>query len=403
MLLLAFYVSPDVVGLYAWMVISLTFAQAAADVPLRHIAVEAISTRRGRNSLRRYAWFSAAASVVVLGATLAALVWAHPGEVAVIAQLLPLVLVPVMTLGAIEPVARLQMADKWHVLAGTQTFAALAAVAVSLPVLLLTGSILAAALQPLLAECVNMVVCRLRARRLPDPLASDPHTTEGIGDSVFTEWWGVQTYSLLGWAQGQADRIFVGLFAGASLLGSYSYATALGRTGGDAAINAGVNVVRTQLRRAEDLDSARSVLEKATIRMIAVCGAGVLAVWVLAQLVLGHSLDPSWDAALAAAPILAASAIPAAVTWHMSVALVVARRTRQALPARVVGVGTAVLVAIAAISSLQAAAVAVVLRELIVMTLMTLATRRSSPIGSIIAAWVLSALLVGALCLTGTW
>lgn len=395
MLMLAFYVAPAVVGLYAWMIVSLTFAQAAVDVPLRHIAVEAISTAAGRRLLRRLAIAGALASVTVLALMLVVVGQLHaPGDFETVVQLAPLVGVPLMTLGAIEPTARLQAAHRWNVLAGSQATAALVALTLTLPLLLLTGSIVAPATQPLIAEFVNLLICRARAGRPPAPPSGVDH---GSGVALLREWWGVQAYSLLGWAQGQADRVFVGLLAGASALGSFSYANALGRTGADAAINAGVNVARIQLQGNLTPPSQRASLESASMRMIAVCVAGVFAVWALAELVLPAHLDDSWGPALSAAPILATSAIPAAVTWHMSLGLVIARRTRLALPARALGVLAGLAVAWAAISSLPIAALVILARELVVMTLMTPALRGASPVRSIVVAWVVSLALAGVL------
>lgn len=394
MLLLAVYVAPATVGMYAWMIICLTFVQASIDVPLRQVSVEAVASDHGRRLLGRISRIGAAAGVLLLASAMAALILLDPrglGGPAI--QLTPLIAVPLITLSAVTPIAKLQVSGRWDVLASSQGVSAFGAMAVTIPILILTGSVGAAALQPLLAEGLNAVICRVQARKTSTIMGAGAHTEAA---TLLKEWWSVQAYSVLGWAQGQADRIFVGIFAGAAALGNFSYAAALGRTGSEAVTNAGVNVFRTHLQSRDAQDDLRSSLDRATLRVTLICAAAVGAVWIFADLILRNFLAPSWDPALDAAPILAASAVPAATTWHMSVALVAVRRTRQALPVRALGVVMGLAVALAAVHSLQLASFVIIARELIVMTLIAILLNRSAPVRSVILSWALCALITAA-------
>lgn len=390
MVLLAVYMDPFVVGLYAWMILALTFTQAAIDVPLRQVSIEAVGSETGRRFITQVARFGATCATVALVAVLLLLAFAGGAQRLLLAsELIPLVFVPVATLAGIGAVARLQAAGEWGTLARYQALAALGALVVTLPFLMLTGSLAAAAVQPLLSEISNMALCRWRARRLPrsaQPTVIDKR-------EIFREWRGAQAYSVLGWAQGQSDRIFVGALTGATRLGAMSYASALGRTGGEAVINGSVNVMRAQLRREFSPSEVRLALESAVLRVIGVATLGALAVWAVAAWLLPLFLSADWDPALAAAPILAVSTIPAAVAWHVTVVIVLRRRIRAALPARIVGIALGLLVAVAATQSLALAGIAIVIRELVVMSWLALLLGKEAPRRGAAVAGTISVLM----------
>lgn len=377
MVLLAAYVDPFAVGLYAWMILALTFSQSALDVPLRQISIEAVASADGVAFVRRIGRTGSVFASFGLLCVLVIIVLVRPGEALVRGiELLPLLFVPFATLSGLGFVARLQAAGGWAVLARSQAVAALAALLVTLPLLIATGSLAAAATQPLLAEGINTLLCRRQAKGLP---IAHGHASQDELRRLRNEWRGAQAYSLLGWAQGQSDRVFVGAFAGATLLGSLSYAAALGRTGGDAATNAGVNVLRAQLRRDMSAGQVRSITESLTAKLVAVAVCGVIGVWVAATWILPLIVSPGWASALKAAPVIALSTVATAVAWHATAIVVLRGRTRQALPARVFGIALGLLVAIAAVHSLLFAALMIVAREVAIMLWLGALLRQDAP------------------------
>ena len=393
MVLLAVYLDPLSVGLYAWMILALTFTQAAIDVPLRQVSIEAISTVQGGRFIAATARAGAIWASLLLVVVLLAVSFLNPtGPLPVALELAPLVLVPLATLSGIGAVARLQAAARWGVLARSQAIAAFGGFLVTLPFLVWTESLVAAAAQPLLAEGLNMVLCR-RAARGPSRRVADGQPE--VDSHLRSEWRGARAYSLLGWAQGQADRLFVGAFAGASLLGGLSYASALGRTGGEAAINAGVNVLRTRVSREQADHDVRAATDSAALRMIAITTLGAGAVWALSAWALPAVVSAAWTPALAAAPLVALSVVASAVTWHMTVVLVLRRRTKRALPARATGIALGALVAVAAVQSLTLAAVVIVVRELLVMLWLACVLGKLAPWRSAAAAALVCAVGVG--------
>ena len=379
MIVLAAFVDPAIAGIYAWMILALTLTQAVLDQPLRQVSIEAIVSTEGRHFIHRVLTIGTIGATTFLLCVFGVLVFAYfadsNGQVLYLGVL---AVVPLLTNLGIPYVAELQVTHRWRELAQTQALAGTAAMALTLPVLILTGTLLGPALQPVLAELANSLEVRRRARRTPLDVSQDVQVS---ARELAREWRGTVVYSVLGWGQGQADRLLVGAIAGTAQLGAFAYASALGRTAGDAVSNAGVNVLRSKVIGV-GLSEVRALLATASLRAVVANALAALLVALLSAFVLPLFLLDGWREALRAAPVIALSTVPGAVSWHITVVLIVQRRTARALPVRVVGVLLALPVALAATVSLETAAWLIVVREVVVMLLLMLVVRPLTPIAA---------------------
>lgn len=396
LLLLAVFSFPDQVGVYGWAVLGITLYQSCTDVAARQIAVIAVRSGAGRLFLRKFAFASALsgsiAMVVVVGC-LIAFVGSDLRASAI--ALSPLVLVPIATSMGIAPVARLQVAQRWRYLARGQVVAGVAALAITAPILIYTHSIGAAALQPLLSEALVTLWARRGARSVPLEVGGGVRSfRRGVG---FLSLDGV-----LGWSQAQLDRVLIGAYGGLAQLGLYSMAGSIARAVGDASAAAVGNVLRSRL--ASSSGATPQSIERFLFATLAM-GAGIyLAVGGVAGLVLPEILGPQWAASVAAIPVLAASVFPALMTWSSTAIAVTIDRTSSLLPGRAVGIIGALPIALLAVESLQAAAMAAVARDLVVMIAFGVGLGRSAPWRAMMAALVLTILAaVGSLAFSASW
>ena len=378
MIVLGAFVGPEVVGAYSWMALALTLSQALVDVPLRQISVEAVSSTGGTRLVHRSQLIGIAVSTSVLVLTYVVVVVAFTDLTQGDAWLFfPLIAVPIASIGSVSSIARLQAGNEWASLARIRSFSALLSLACTLPLLISTHSMLWVAIQPLIVESFVFALSAYRVRRSIQ--SNEPEVLDGDG-RMAAELRSLTGYALLGWAEGQLDRVLLGAIAGTTALGSYSYSQALGRSGGEAVANASANVLRAQVAPLRDQPAKiLKALDRSALVALSASAVVVVLVWAASEFVLPGFLSPAWAAALAAAPVMALSLLPSTTTWLITVQLVSLRSTRRALPSRLTGLALALPIALLATQSLQLAAWAVVARATLVLLPLAFTVRTWMP------------------------
>lgn len=364
MLLLAIYLSPTEVGIYASLLIGLTLVQAISDGAIRQIAVGAVGFPKGERFLRQYTRVASLAGTLVMMGIYGLVVWSSaPADKSQAALLAPVVLVPFAAAIRTRGLALIQSHGDWGLLARLQAVASGASLAISVPTLVLTESLLASALQLVMAEALFTVGVLTRSKRIvPSPAAG-----EGFGG--LREFTHMSLYSLASWAQSQADRILLTWWAGVSRLGLYSFSSSIARAGADALSIATANVTRPYMLRTRDL----TTFERALYRSLAVALVTYTLTVAGTYFVLDPLLAPVWDESLQAVPVMALSVFPTVVAWSLTSVLTAHGRVAWATPIKVGGMILAVPIALAAVHSIEAAAWLVVLREILVMAATTIA------------------------------
>lgn len=377
MFLVALFMPPSVLGAYTWVVLGLTLLQSAFDVAVRQVAVSALGSRAGDRFLTRYQWTFGTVGVLFTSAIICALLLTQPPEIHdAILMLVPITFAPVAMAAGTKAVARLQRAGRWKTLASAQTVAVLASLAISLPLLVLTRSILGSAIQLMAVEVVFALAAFWSGRSLTtgSPWGARPPNSSEIR----TQFRDASTYSTLGWGQGQSDRVLVGFFAGIAKLGQYNLAWSVSRSLGDAVVNATVNVVRPKILEAGPSESnvaAEKLLMRASFLIF-----GTIVLTILGtHLVLRPILGDRWSDALTAVPIMALCTIPQVFAYSATVYLTRSGRLRIGVAPKILGVIMALPIALLAISSLSLAAWLSVLREVLVMIWLVLAVGPAFP------------------------
>jgi O-antigen/teichoic acid export membrane protein len=384
MVLLAQYVTPVVVGLYAWPMLVLTFYYSALDGAIRQIVVPSFANEDAFKFLLRYRRWASIGGVVAMLATLAVLWSVFPVALhSQILALLPLVLVPIANSYSIIPLGFLQRADQWRRLANLQLMVAGFSLVVSLPMLFLTKSLLAAATQVLLAELLFAVFAHRAALRIGirEHVAS---LTSGM--NLAKEFGHASWFFILGWLQGQADRILLGAIAGTAALGSYNLAMAVARNPGDAVSSSTANVLRVRLDQLEEMAAVREAANKLLVRASALSAVLVVALNLGTDLVLRPFLDASWSKPLDAVYPASLSIFITTITWSLAPVLMVRGRLRWGAPIKAVGVVLAVPIALAAVHSVAFAAWIYLGRELILLALLMIGCGRATPVKAVLAS-----------------
>lgn len=399
MLGLAAFLTPEIVGVYALGILATTLYQAASDTAIRQIAVSAVGAESGQKFLRRYAWISTVAGMVFLSASLVAIYAFTPTEVSgQVVYLIPLVAVPGLMAGRVVAIARIQMAGKWRALATFQMIGTAASFAISVPVLLLTRSLLASSLQIVITELTFTLLSVKAARSLP---AAQETPEECSHPPLGKEFGHLAMYSVLAWFQSQTDRVLMGPVAGSTALGLFSVANSVARSGGDAVSTSTANVLRPELLTNRDL-TPRQIGERAdrVLAKAVLISAGATAVTLLGiDLVLRPILSSQWDYALATARIISLTIIPTLFSWSMTVVLVAAGRTKWAAPIKFLGIPMAVPIAVVAAHSLLWAGAFVVVREVVLLALLIASSGGAYPGRSLrtgAALWLVMCAAVGA-------
>ena len=388
--MLAFYTDPAAVGIYSAVLLAYTAVQAVSDSAIRQLLPLAVQSAPG--FLRSYrllvSVFAPAALITILIAV------AVIGKAPVALLLAPIAVAPVATAWGVRAVGYLQLQGEWRTLASGQLVGAIAAASISMPLLVLTHSLGAAAVQVLAPAPVNSVWCRRRAHKV-SLVSVTPLDEAGIR-SMFVP---MVMYSGLAWGQGQLDRVLLGVAAGAAALGSFSMASALARSIGDPLAASTANILRSSLASLQDARGRPSEVRRIATR-VAHRALGLATVSALAAAVAGeiarHFLNSDWDSALRMVPILALSVFPAALNWSGSVLQVVVGDPRRALLAPISGLLFAPVIAFAAASAgLSAAAWLVVLRECLVLTTAFVLVRSYAPWRAYVTCLATTALLGG--------
>lgn len=385
MLLLAALTSPTVVGVYSIVTLMFTAAQSATDTAVRQVLIRAVTDPAGGPFLRRYTRVAPVISSLAIAGLIFALWLAGTVEsVETAVELLPIALAPYFAAFGVRSVGELQAVGRWKTLAQGQMWAAVVSLVVSVPVMLLTHSVLGPALQLLLVEAVFALWCRREAAQVDVPMIDPgPQAT-----SLRSDMTSMSAFSLIAWFQGQAERVLMASFVGPAALGTYSTASAVARAPGEALAASTSNVVRTAVARAETPSEVREAAEGTLSRSLLLAGAAVL-VSIVAAIVLRPLLGPKWHEALAIVPILSISAFPSMLSWSSAVLQVRMGQGWHTLWAPLVGITFAVGIAVAAGHSLVLASYLVVARDLAVVTVGFLLVRDAAPWTSYARCWAI--------------
>ncbi|MDF9278734.1 oligosaccharide flippase family protein [Arthrobacter sp. EH-1B-1] len=367
MVLLAAYLSPEIVGVYALGTLAIFLLQAASDNPMRQMAVKVLRTTGGMLFMRRYVIIVSALGTTLFLLFVIALVFLLPSGLADDALLLlPLAFVPSLAAIRMKNVAQLQLRGLWPELARGQMWAALLSLAVSVPVLVGTKSILASSLQIVLTEAIYSWYVRRAASH--SRVKSEDSQANG---TLFSEFRHVAAYSLLGWGQSQADKGLLSIFAGPAVFGMYSFAQSIARSAGDSLSTASANVLRpVVLGGSHTIREVRKLAEPVIQRGVLLSACAGLATVLAAEYLLRNILSEEWGPALDAVRIMTIGVVPTMVGWSLTVLLLALGRVKWASPIKFLGVLAAVPIAFSAIYSLELAAWLVVAREALVMMLL---------------------------------
>ena len=380
---------PHAVGLYSWAVLALTFYQSLTDQPIRHIAVAHVATSDGEHFLRRYALLAGSSGVVFMTAAAWVIASFSEGRSAPtrFLDLAPLILVPPAQSMAVRATARLQRSGLWGEVSLWRTIGSLAGVAIGVPAVLISRSVVGASTAVVTSEVLYAVLVCASSRGRRRTVG-----TSAVPGDIFVGTWATYghmvVYSVLGWLQGQSERVLLGAWAGTSALGSYSLGSSIGRSAGDALAASQANVLRVELSRSDS--GADHEIQKTLARNlragVLLAGASAVAAIGLSTSVLSPFLGPDWHAALRMVPILALTAIPMAVAASSAPVHVQRGNARIAFLAPAICLVFAPLVAVAAMSSLTMAAWTVLLRECALATIQSLLMGRATPWREVIFA-----------------
>jgi O-antigen/teichoic acid export membrane protein len=365
--ILAALTSPSTVGLYAWAMLLTTAFKAVTDQAARQIIIGAITSVPGRTFLRRYRRVVGIGGpfVIIAGLWCIAEFASDAPAGRVFLSLLPVALVPTFTALAITGTGVLQFLDEWRLLALGQLAAAAGALAISLPIILITRSVLGGSIQLAAAEAMTALWVSMRSRPLSSRIM--------VRDLPFNarSFFNMSLFSAMTWSGAQLDRVLLGAITNTATLGQYSLAVALSRSLGDPLAAGSANVLRAKITDSSARSSAELRAEANSVmsRSVLLAALAVIGTVVVVEFLAAPILGSAWDASIRLVPIMAMSALPATLAWSTA-ALHVSRGTSiRALVGPVVGIGMALPIALAATYDLVAASWLVVLRDLVVCTL----------------------------------
>ena len=389
MLLLAGLTSPQVVGVYAMVTLMYTAAQAATDTAVRQVLIRAVTDPSGGAFLQRYKRTAPIVSAALIVALIVVL-W-QTGvvpSVEMALELLPIAGAPFFSALGIRAVGELQATARWKVLAQGQMWAAILSLAISVPVMLLTHSVLGPALQLLLVEAIFAFWCLRSTKGLEVPQYDSSAESPTLRSDMIS----MSAFSLVAWFQGQAERVLMASFVGPAALGAYSTASAVARAPGEALAASTANVVRTAVAQAETPAEVREAAERTLSKSMLLAG-GAVAASIVAALVLRPLLGPNWHEALAIVPILSISAFPSMLSWSSAVLQVRVGQGWHTLWAPLVGIAFAIAIAFAASTSLVLASYLVVARDLAVVTVAFWLARSAAPWRTYGLCWIVVGVL----------
>ncbi|WIB11814.1 oligosaccharide flippase family protein [Curtobacterium sp. MCPF17_052] len=223
--------------------------------------------------------------------------------------------VPIANSYSIIPLGFLQRGEQWRRLANLQLTVSGLSLVVSVPVLFLTRSLLAASLQVLLAELLFAVFAHRAAARMGLPAHLETLTG---GETLAREFRHASWFFILGWLQGQADRILLGTIAGTAALGSYNLAMAVARNPGDAVSSSTANVLRVRLDQVDGVPEVRVAADKLLTRASLLSAVLVVLLNLGTEFVLRPFLGGAWTKPLDAVYPASLSILLTTVTWSLA-------------------------------------------------------------------------------------
>jgi len=375
MVLFAAVSTPQIVGIYSVLVILTTGLQSAFELPIRQYAVGLIESRLGMRWLRRYQLtYALIGAAAILGMVLL-LFRTSPADVPPTQILVMglMAIVPVLNAAGTAAVARLQMANRWRFLAGIQLVALACGMAVAVPALLWTHGSLGPVLLAVVSEAVTTVVVVFAAGRVASQIRtlSDPFIPSR------PEYLAVVVTSLSVWIQGNLDRLLIAAFAGAAALGLYSFAWAVARSFTDASAAGLINLLRPRLITVAK-DARSGVLSALARPAIPLVGLASLTIAIGAVIVIPLILSADWLPVLSVVPLISLVAMPAVYEALTQTYLIVDGRAKSLYVVRAVAIGLTIPVGLAAIVSLQLAAIVLFVRQIVTLVL-TLRIARLRP------------------------
>lgn len=325
---MVFFVDPREMGLYAGAYLVYTFAGSLGDSAIRQSAPPYWFARRGREILHAVSAAGAVLSFVAVS-IFALVVWVAGGASGRDALIVAcLGLAGVFSCSALPRVTYAEAQGRWPFLARQQLIASISSIVVGVALVPLIG-IGGGIAQTIVSEGVYFL-------RLPRPGpeldAGEPTTLANAVRQLSH----VSLTNVLGWVQGQSERIAIAIFAGPVLLGYYSVAFQLARSLSDPAATGLMSWLRNGLSRP---GSDQRAVYDSSIKRGAAIGLG-LQVVALGCLVLPASvvMPESWHTSVRIALIMSASLPALMVQWSMSAMLISQRRTKELFPWQLAGV-----------------------------------------------------------------
>lgn len=354
--------SPEAVGIYSWVVLTYTLYQAIGENAMRNQAVFAVENPAYVAWLRRYARAAGIFGSVTIAATLGALTlhpWAHDSSV--VMGLIPFIVAPFITTLGVVPIARLQFRQNWQRLAHYQFVAAVCGLSLAMTILFVAHASLAMSVHVLTTELVFVMLVRRRSLALEIPPGpGTKHPRDGF--------WSLSLLSALGWSQGQLERVFIGMLAGVGRLGLYSTSVNMGRSPGEALAVATANYLRASVSAEKDQARHADMVRRIVTLSVIVAAAAVFVILALVEWVLTPILGQRWQTALWAVPTLAVTTIPYAASLALRVMAVFYGKSTASIVPAILAICCAPAIGYLAISSIHAAALVVVAKELMVLS-----------------------------------
>lgn len=372
MLLLAWKTSPEVVGIYAWGILAYTFIGAISDSTMRQIVVVSLKSHSGVNFVRKYRRVVMVAGPLAL-AVVIGVIWVTSSDEqkSTAWTLLPLTLGPAALAWNILNIGVLQSAHQWRFLATGQVAASLTALAVGIPMVLVLGNPLGAAIGAVLVEIMMAIWCR-------NALASHGLCPASRSGGASKQYSTMAVYSGLAWGQGQTDRLFVGFVAGSYTLGVLSLGASLSRALGDAVASSSANLLRAEIAGAEtgiNRHSGNKVLQRGML----LAGAAALLTALGSKWVLTPLMSESWLPALAIVPILCLSVVPSVLSWTAPIYHLSYGTKKRAVLGPFLSILVALPLSLLSLWSLWALAMGILVREFLLVAIHYSVLGRNAP------------------------
>lgn len=391
---LAILTDPTSVGVYSAALLVYTLVQALTENTLRQIAPSHLSESR-HDQVVRWAWGFSIAGGIIMGVACCLIGGSHSVQTS--AYLSPIAAAPVFGCFAVIPTSYLQIAGRWRTLVSARFVSSVAPVPISFALLLWVKSPFGAAFQLCASEAINLIICCLVARRWGlRALVEGSRTTASENlDSRLNHGRDVVSMTLfsgLGWAQGQIDRVLVGAVGGLAALGSYSFASSLARTPGDALGASTANLVRARLVSGSPDSSLSSELD-ALFGKAVLLAAGCAVGMGTASLLLSKLLNEQWHSALQAVPLLAVSCVPASLNWCVAPVLLSRGRSFVSVLPPLIGILFAPLVTLVIVDcGLLWGSSMVLAREIATLSVGAVLTRRFVPAKAYLRCYAVTAI-----------